>query len=34
LTVVNPYAKELTVPDAMTRSRRDQRKYLILIRAI
>jgi DNA primase catalytic core len=34
LTVVNPYAKELTFPDARTRSRRDQMKYLILIRAI
>jgi DNA primase catalytic core len=34
LTVVNPYAKELTFPDSMTRSRRDQMKYLILIRAI
>ena len=34
LAVVNPYAKELTFPDSMTRSRRDQMKYLILIRAI
>jgi hypothetical protein len=34
LTVVNPYAKELTFPDNMTRNRRDQMKYLILIRAI
>jgi DNA primase len=34
VTVVNPYAKDLTFPDAMTRSRRDQMKYLILIRAI
>jgi DNA primase catalytic core len=29
LTVVNPYAKELSFPDSMTRSRRDQMKYLI-----
>lgn len=34
LTVVNPYAKELTFPDAMMRSRRDHMKYLSLIRAI
>jgi DNA primase catalytic core len=34
LTVVNPYAKELTFPDAMMRSRRDHMKYLTLIRAI
>jgi hypothetical protein len=33
LMVVNPYAKELTFPDHMTRSRRDQIKYLTLIRA-
>jgi hypothetical protein len=34
LTIVNPYAKELTFPDTMMRSRRDQMKYLTLIRAI
>jgi DNA primase len=34
LTVVNPYAKELTFPDAMMRSRRDHMKYLTLIQAI
>jgi DNA primase catalytic core len=34
LTVVNPYAKALTFPDAMMRSRRDHMKYLTLIRAI
>jgi DNA primase catalytic core len=34
LTVVNCYAKDLTFPDAMMRSRRDHMKYLTLIRAI
>lgn len=32
--VVNPYAKELTFPDALLRTRRDHMKYLTLIRAI
>jgi DNA primase catalytic core len=30
--VVNPYAMELSFPDAMTRTRRDHMKYLTLIR--
>jgi hypothetical protein len=34
VTVVNPFARDLTFPDTMTRSRRDQMKYLTLIRAI
>ncbi len=34
LFVVNPYAGELTFPDALTRMRRDHMKYLTLIRAI
>jgi DNA primase catalytic core len=32
--VVNPYAKELTFPDGLLRSRRDHLKYLTLILAI
>ena len=31
--VVNPYAKELTFPDGLLRTRRDHMKYLTLIRA-
>jgi len=34
LKVVNPYAKELTFPDGLLRTRRDHMKYLTLIRAI
>jgi hypothetical protein len=34
LTVVNPYANELTFPATMMRSRRDHLKYLTLIQAI
>ena len=34
LHVVNPYAQQLTFLDDRTRTRRDQRKYLTLIRAI
>jgi DNA primase catalytic core len=34
LTVVNPYARQLTFPDTATRTRRDHMKYLALIRAI
>jgi DNA primase len=34
LFVVNPYARELTFPDGLTRMRRDHIKYLTLIRAI
>lgn len=34
LTVVNPYARQLTFPDTATRTRRDHTKYLALIRAI
>ncbi len=34
IAVVNPYAKELTFPDSLTRTRRDHMKYLTLIRAI
>ncbi|MND00321.1 50S ribosomal protein L11 [compost metagenome] len=34
LKVVNPYAKELTFPDRLLRTRRDHMKYLTLIRAI
>jgi DNA primase catalytic core len=32
--VVNPYARELTFPDSLLRTRRDHMKYLTLIRAI
>ncbi len=34
LPVVNPYAKQLTFPDGLTRTRRDHMKYLALIRAV
>jgi hypothetical protein len=34
LQVINPYAKRLTFLDDRTRTRRDQKKYLVLIRAI
>ncbi len=34
LVVVNPLARELSFQDSQTRSRRDHRKYLMLIRAI
>jgi DNA primase len=34
LPVVNPYAKQLTFPDGLTRTRRDHMKFLALIRAI
>jgi DNA primase len=34
IAVVNPYAKELTFPDSLTRTRRDHMKYLTLIRAV
>lgn len=34
LAVVNPFAKQLTFPDAVTRARRDFPKYLTLIEAI
>jgi DNA primase catalytic core len=34
LTVVNPYARELTFLDAQTRTRRDHTKYLTLIHSI
>jgi hypothetical protein len=34
LAVVNPYAAQLTFPDAVTRARRDFPKYLTLIEAI
>jgi hypothetical protein len=34
LHVINPYAKKLTFLDDRTRTRRDQKKYLVLIRAI
>jgi DNA primase catalytic core len=34
LAVVNPYARQLTFPDAVTRTRRDFPKYLTLIEAI
>jgi DNA primase len=34
LFVANPYARELTFPDRLTRMRRDHVKYLTLIRAI
>jgi hypothetical protein len=32
--VVNPYAKELTFPDGLLRTRRDHMKYLTLIRSV
>jgi DNA primase catalytic core len=34
LWVANPYARELTFPDSLIRTRRDHAKYLTLIRAI
>jgi DNA primase len=34
LSVVNPYAQQLTFPDSLTRTRRDHMKFLALIRAI
>jgi DNA primase len=34
LSVVNPYAQQLTFPDGLTRTRRDHMKFLALIRAI
>jgi DNA primase catalytic core len=34
LAVVNPYARKLTFPDSLTRTRRDHTKYLTLINAI
>ena len=34
IAVVNPYARELTFPDSLTRARRDHMKYLTLIRSI
>jgi DNA primase len=34
LSVVNPYAQQLTFPDSLTRTRRDHMKFLTLIRAI
>ena len=34
LFVANPYARRLTYPDGLTRTRRDHAKYLTLIRAI
>ncbi|AXR64083.1 CHC2 zinc finger domain-containing protein [Leptospira mayottensis] len=34
LVVVNPYAKELKFPDTKLRMRRDQKKYLTLIKSI
>jgi len=34
IAVVNPYARDLTFPDSLTRTRRDHMKYLTLIRAI
>jgi DNA primase catalytic core len=34
LFVANPYARELTFPDSLIRTRRDHAKYLTLIRAI
>ena len=33
VAVVNPFARELTFPDGLTRTRRDHTKYLALIRA-
>jgi DNA primase len=33
-SVVNPYARDLTFPDSLTRTRRDHTKYLTLIDAI
>jgi len=34
LSVVNPYAQQLTFPDGLTRTRRDHMKFLGLIRAV
>jgi hypothetical protein len=34
LAVVNPYARKLTFPDSLTRTRRDHTKYLTLINSI
>ena len=34
LAVVNPYARKLTFPDSLTRTRRDHTKYLTLIDSI
>jgi DNA primase len=34
ISVVNPYAQQLTFPDSLTRTRRDHMKFLALIRAI
>ena len=34
LAVVNPFARDLTFPDSLTRTRRDHTKYLTLISAI
>jgi DNA primase len=34
LSVVNPYAQQLTFPDGLTRTRRDHMKFLALIRAV
>ncbi len=34
LSIVNPYAEQLTFPDGLTRTRRDHMKFLALIRAI
>jgi DNA primase len=34
LAVVNPYARKLTFPDSLTRTRRDHTKYLTLINAM
>jgi hypothetical protein len=34
VSVVNPYAQQLTFPDSLTRTRRDHMKFLALIRAI
>ena len=34
LSVVNPYARKLTFPDSLTRTRRDHTKYLTLINSI
>jgi DNA primase len=34
VSVVNPYAQQLTFPDGLTRTRRDHMKFLALIRAV
>ena len=34
IPVVNPYARELSFPDGLTRARRDHTKFLTLIRAV